>query len=252
MRRELEAFIQRVVLEQEGSLRDVLLDRQAYVNRSLAELYGVAGPASDDEWAWVELDAGERAGLLTRLGFLTVFAAERVPSPIRRGVVLLEEVLCVELGDPPQNANDQPTEGGVTESGDVRSVRQDVEARTQGDDCQVCHRVINPIGFAFERYDAIGRWQTHEAHTGLPVDSSGRLQQSDVDRDVADAVEMVGALSESRQAAGCFVRRWVSRALGGATDACLAAELSSEALEGASIKELVTRIVESPQFRFIE
>ncbi|HET6585192.1 MAG TPA: DUF1592 domain-containing protein, partial [Nannocystaceae bacterium] len=178
MRDEVEAFVHRVFYERDASFEELFASREAYVNASLAALYGVPGPADDDTWEWVELPEGQRAGLLTRAAFLTVFGAAKPQSPIRRGVFVLEELMCMELGEPPPNASDTPVDGGEGEDDDgnpiVRTVREDVEFRTKDATCAACHATINPVGFTMEHYDAIGRWQDIEVVSGLPVDSSGQ------------------------------------------------------------------------------
>ncbi|MCA9619559.1 MAG: DUF1592 domain-containing protein, partial [Myxococcales bacterium] len=208
MRTETEAFVQRT-FDEGGSFEDLMTGRYAYVNGPLADLYGITdGPTDADTWEWVELDGAERGGLLTRAAFLTVLSTKTVTAPIRRGVWVYQEALCRDLGTPPPNANDVPVNGGevLDENGNVveRSVREDVTAKTSGDVCAGCHNVINPIGFAFESYDALGRWQTEEVTSGLPVDASGELIGSDVDGAVAGPVELVSKLGQSEQVKSCF------------------------------------------------
>ena len=84
MRIETEALIERVMFEGSGNFVDLLTSREAYVNGPLAELYGVSGPSDADTFEWVTLP-DERAGLLTRAAFLTVYSTATVTSPIRRG-----------------------------------------------------------------------------------------------------------------------------------------------------------------------
>lgn len=253
MRTELEAFVRRVVLTEGGTFQDLLESRWAYVNAELAELYGVANGPSGQDWAWVELPATERAGILTRAAFLTVFASAKVQSPIRRGVFVIEELLCGELGDPPPNANDVPVVGGTVE-GVVRTVRQDVEARTSGDTCAGCHSVINPTGFAFERFDAIGRHRTTELGTRLPIDSSGALRGSDVDGPVAGALELSRKLGSSRVAQACFARRWASAALGQqlhTVDRCFVEQQTPRFFASGSVRDLILDLVTSAAFRSV-
>jgi len=259
MRTELEAFVRRVFFEGDASFEQLLADNHAYVNGALAELYGVeGGPTGADEWAWVELDPEERSGLLTRAAFLTVFASADVRSPIRRGVFVIEEVLCNALGEPPPNASDTPVTGGEVDDGSggtvVRTVREDVEARTQGEPCSGCHRVINPVGFAFGHYDAIGRWRSEELGTGLPIDASGMLQGSDVDGEVGGAVELSRQLSRSERVRSCFARRFMTRALGhapGELDECATEHVQRRFADTGSMWEMVLAIVESDAFRYV-
>jgi hypothetical protein len=258
MRTEFEALV-RDTFERGGSFEDLLTTRRAYVNGPLADLYGVSGPTSPDDWQWVDLDPAERAGILTRGVFLTVFASATVQSPIRRGVFVVEHVFCNELGEPPPNASDVPVVGGEveTEGGgtEVRSVRQDVTVRTTSQTtCSACHSVINPMGFAFEHYDAIGRYRTTELTTDLPIDSSGEVQGTDVDGPVADAVALSERVAESAQARSCFSNRWFEQALGRAPDPldqCSIEDVETRFRETGNIRELLLAIVESDSFRHV-
>jgi hypothetical protein len=259
MRSELEAFVRRVFFEEGASFDRLLTDTSAYVDPSLAALYGVeGGPTAAGEWQWVELDGARRGGLLTRAAFLTVFSAANVQSPIRRGVFVMEEVLCQELGEPPPNASDVAVTGGEVDDGAggtvVRSVREDVQARTSEGSCTTCHSVINPVGFAFEHYDAIGRWQDTEALSGREIDSSGRLSGTDVDGEVADALELSHALARSSRVRQCLADRWLGRALGhspGEQDQCTREAVQSRFAQSGSMRELLLAIVESDAFRYL-
>ena len=255
MRTEIEALVHDVYFgESEPSFDNLLRSNRAYVNASLAALYGVSGPADDDTWQWVDLDPTQRAGLLTRAGFLTVFATSTVQAPIRRGVLVIEEVLCNELGQPPPDVDNSPIEPADDPEGEVVSVREAVEERTKTQQCQSCHAVVNPAGFAFEHYDAIGRWQEEELGSGLPIDSRGELLSSDVDGPVADALELSQKLAGSEKVRECFASRWLFRGTGtsgdDASDCDREATLTAFA-ESGDVRELLVNVVLSDAFRFI-
>lgn len=221
MRIETEALVEKVVFEGDGRFETLLTTTEAYVNGPLAQLYGVDGP-SGDAFEWVNLPASERAGLLTRAAFLTVFAGVEVKSPIRRGAHVLKEMLCVELGPPPPNASDVPVKGGaVDEDGGVvnKTIREDVVAKTSSNDCQGCHSIINPVGFTFENYDAIGQWIDTEEGEGedgpysLPIDASGALPDDSGTVTVDGAVELSSAIAKSPTAQSCLTKRFFESAL---------------------------------------
>ncbi|MCA9650514.1 MAG: DUF1592 domain-containing protein [Myxococcales bacterium] len=255
MRIELETFVSQVLAD-DGTLEDLLTSPRAYVNAPLAQLYGVdPGSLGPDEWTWVELPADQRAGLLTRAAFLTVFSSTAAQSPIRRGTFTLEEVLCVELGDPPPNVDDTPVDGGPQSGGgEVLSVREATEARTSDEQCFGCHSVINPVGFAFEHYDAIGRWQDEEVVSGLPVDASARLSGTDVDGALTGALELSQRLSGSAQVHGCFATHWLEEALGGELgqlDDCARDLVIEQFTADGSLHELIATIALSDSFRHV-
>lgn len=249
MRSETQAFIRRT-FEEDGTFEDLLSARYAYVNGPLATLYGVSGPGDAATWQWVDLDKSQRSGLLTRAAFLTTLSTKNVTAPIRRGVWVLKEMLCEGLGAPPPNVNNVPPEGGNV-NGEVLSVRQDVAGKTASTDCQGCHGLINPIGFAFENYDAIGRWQTEEVTSGLPVDASGHLPGSE---DVVGAVALSEQLAGLPEARDCFVERWYQAAISEQlddADKCSLETIQEEFASGGSMRDLVVGIITSDAFRYV-
>lgn len=252
MRTETEAFVRRTFFEEGGSFEKLFTGNYAYVNGPLAAVYGVDG-VSGSEFQWVDLDTSERAGLFTRAAFLTVLSTKNVTAPIRRGVWMMERALCNELGEPPPNVDDSPVEGGEV-GGEVRTVREDVEARTKDDECQACHGFINPMGFPFESYDAIGRFQLEEVTSGLPIDASGKIQASDVDGDVSGALELSDRLADSQQVRSCFASRWAGAAFGAEEakiDSCSQRQIDTLFAESGDMRELLLAIIQSNAFRFI-
>jgi hypothetical protein len=258
MRTELEAFVADV-LRSDAGFEQLLTSNRAYVNGPLAALYGVqGGPVGEDEWAWVELPATQRAGVLTRAAFLSVFSNTAAQSPIRRGTFTLEEVLCMPLGDPPPDVDDTPIDGGEQPGEDgepvVMTVREATEARTAGTECRGCHSLINPVGYAFEHYDAIGRWQDDELVSGRPVDASGLLQGTDVDGPVMGARALSEALAGSAQVRACFAERWLEEALGGALgelDQCTHDRVTEAFTSRGDLRQLVVAIALSDGFRHV-
>ncbi len=250
MRRELEMFMDHVMFEADGSMETLFTSTRAYVNAPLARLYGVqGGPTGSDDWAWVELNPTERAGMLTRAGFLAVHASQNVTSPIRRGVYLLKEVLCAPLPPPPANVDNTPLE--VT--GELKTVREATLQRTGSPSCGACHTRINELGFAFEHYDAIGRWQDAEAQTGARVSASADLSKSgsSLQGTIDGALELSALLAKSPEVAACATKRWFEVALRRspvALDACSVQRIQAKVAETGSIRELLLALVESDAF----
>ena len=125
------------------------------------------------------------------------------------------------------------------------------ETRTAPRSCQGCHVGLNGFGFGFESYNASGAYQTHEQ--GLPIDASGRLVGTDVDRPFIGAVDLSSALEGSDVVRRCVTRQWMTYALGRApvddelplTDA-LAKGFGAS---GGNIRSLLIDIVTTPTFR---
>ncbi|WP_437738389.1 DUF1592 domain-containing protein [Sorangium sp. So ce1335] len=243
MQREAELFVDHVVFDREGGLTDLLTSRTAFVDGRLAAVYGVEGEFAND-FRQVELDAAERSGLLTRLGFLAAKATARQPDSIHRGVFVNLRILCASLPPPPDNATGLPP-------GEHATNRERVAAHTGKGTCgEACHAtLINPAGFAFEHYDAIGKYRTTD--NGVPVDAADAYPLGGQPRTYADAVEFSRLLAESSEAHACYAKHWVEFAHGRdarAKDQSFIKELGEASLGGASTRELILRIVSSTPF----
>ena len=254
MRREIEMFMDHVMFEKDGSLETLFTGTRAYVNAPLAQIYGVSGPKTASDWAWVDLDPSQRAGMLTRAGFLAVHASQSATSPIRRGVYMLKEVLCVELPSPPANVDNSPIEVTKDDMADgITTVREATLKRTGSPTCGACHTSINELGFAFEHYDAIGRWQQTEVGSGGAIDATANLSHAGdgIDGPVDGAVALSAKLAKSPAVAQCATRKWFEVALRRspvALDACSVEKVQAKVAETQSIRELLLTMVESEAF----
>ena len=165
-----------------------------------------------------------------------------------RGVFVIERLLCGGLGAPPANA-DTSTPERAPGSGPITN-RMLFEERTKPTQCQGCHAQINGIGFAFENYDATGRYRTKD--DTLPVDATGTIVGTDVDGPYDGAIELSERLAQSRSVSDCVATNWIRYATGRrveAEDACLLERArSSLATSGGDIRELLIDIVTSPEF----
>ena len=135
------------------------------MNNSLAPLYQLSGSFGAG-FTRVDLDPKQRAGLLTQAGVLSQYAVANDPDSIHRGVFVNQRILCVTL--PPPDPKAHP----LIDLQPNMTNRQRVEATTGKGTCgESCHGTwINTAGFAFEEYDAIGKYRTTDR--GQPVDSS--------------------------------------------------------------------------------
>jgi len=261
MRTEIEQLVSWVMTEEGGSIETLLTTRRAYLNGPLADLYGVSHGGDADDWRWLELPADERAGLLTRACLLPVFAGPRLSSPLPRAAGGPEGVPCPPLGRPRPHVSDVIVEGGeqLDDSGRpvVRSVRQDVHARTRGAECASCHDTINPVGFSFEHYDALGVFRTTEQITGLPIDSSGALSRSgDADGPVEDAIELSARLARSDATRSCVADRLLTSIYGTSASeslpSCVRESIRGTALETGRLEDIVLAIVSDDAFRNVD
>ncbi len=240
---EAELFVENVVFEQEGSFVDLLTSRTAFVNDRLAGIYEVAAPAPG-EFAKVELDPTKRSGILTRAGFLAANGTARASDPIHRGVFVNLHVLCARLPPPPNNVTPLPP-------GENKTTRDVVAAHTGKGTCGAsCHgTLINPAGFAFENYDAIGRYRSED--NGLPVNAADNYPIGGSMAHFENAIEWSQILAESPEANQCFARHWLEFAFGrdaAPEDAALVEKLGEASRTGMPVKELLLELVSSDAF----
>lgn len=186
----------------------------------------------------------ERRGVLMLGGVLSHLAQAVQPSPVQRGHFVRTRLLCQTLPDPPPDLVVAPPPPDPT-----RTNRESWEETTNGPTCAVCHTLMNPIGFAFESFDAIGRYRTVD--NGQAVDTTGTLGGTDVDAPFADAVELSELLAESEIARRCFAAHWSEFALGTSPSPARrrTAELAATTyMEGGSIAALIEDFVAADAF----
>ena len=92
----------------------------------------------------------------------------------------------------------------------MATMRERLSSATASPPCATCHALINPIGLAFENYDAFGRYR--ELESGVPIDASGRLEQTDAKGPFANALELIDHIAASEDAARCFQQHWLEQA----------------------------------------
>lgn len=242
---EHDLFVREIVLAREGTYRDLLTSTMTFANDTLARIYGLSG-SFGSELVPVMLDASQRRGIFTQVGFLASNATRTDPDPIHRGVYLAERIACIHLNAPPEDTPPVAPAPG-------RTNRQTIEDHTEqpGSVCASCHaQVINPFGFPFEHYDAIGAWR--EDDRGFPIDTRANPPIDGVPTPVNDATDLAEALADSQWAHECYVQHWIEYALGRRTapeDAALVAELAGRSRDGElSVRELVVAIVTSRAF----
>jgi len=176
MRRETELFFDSIVREDRNVL-DLLTADYTFVNERLAKHYGIAD-IYGSQFRRVTLDADSpRRGLLGQGSILTVTSLATRTSPVLRGKWILENILGVPPPEPPPNVpalkeNVRPTDKG-TDTVEVLSVRRRMEEHRAKEPCASCHKMMDPIGFALENFDAVGQWRTLDGR--LPIDASGQL-----------------------------------------------------------------------------
>jgi hypothetical protein len=178
MRQETEHFI-RHLIDANLSVANCLDSEFTFVNRPLARFYGIDVPQGDG-FEKVTIADSRRGGLLGQASVLTVTANGIDTSPVVRGVWLLENI----LGDPPP----APPPDVEPLDPDVRgatSIRDQLQKHRTVASCNSCHRSIDPMGFALENFDPVGRWRDRYSRR-VAIDASGELPDGQTYQDITE------------------------------------------------------------------
>ncbi len=167
--RETELFVGSQ-LRDDRSVVELLTADYTFVNERLARHYGIPG-VYGPRFRRVEWDDDRRRGLLGQGSILTVTSLATRTSPVVRGKWILENVLGTPPPPPPPDVPELPER---EESGEPASLRARLEAHRANPACSGCHSRMDPLGFALENFDAVGRWRDADAG-GAPIDTAGVL-----------------------------------------------------------------------------
>ena len=167
--RETDLFFQ-ANLNEDRSVLDLLAADFTFLNERLARHYGIPG-IYGTHFRRVTLEDNTRGGLLGQGSVLSVTSYPTRTSPVLRGKWLLENVLGTPPPPPPPNI---PALSETGESGKPASVRERMELHRKNPVCASCHARMDPLGFALENFDAIGRWRTVDDGE-TRIDPSGTL-----------------------------------------------------------------------------
>ena len=248
---ETDAFIQHVITN-DAPLTELLTADYGFLNERLATHYGVSG-VSGDQLRRVDL-GDQRGGLLTQGSVLTVTSHPDRTSPVQRGKWVLENLLCAPPADPPPDV-DALLEPGEGE--EPLTVRQRLEQHRENPDCAVCHDVMDPLGFAFENFDAVGMWRTEE--DGYAIDATGELTTGESFEGVRELADILG---ENEDVTLCITQKLMAYALGRSLETRqTSAALTTQELcsvwrvadraqaQGGSLRDIIEEMVVDDVFR---
>jgi hypothetical protein len=244
MQRETELFVDAVVFADQGGLAELLTAPFSFVNQDTAYMYGLGdgfGPTHER----VMLDPTRRSGILTQLGFLASNAYAVDPDSIHRGVSVARNLLCAPLPPPPDNVPPLPPTMGNTN-------RERVEAHTGDGTCgEGCHSaVINPLGFAFEHYDAIGQWRDQD--NGFQINDADTFYFDGEPQNYAGPVEFGQHAAVSAQVHACYVSHLLEYAYArdvAEQEQAIIDDLATRSREGAlPIRSLLIELTQTPSF----
>lgn len=248
LRGSMYAFLDEVMRPGDASLRTLMSANFAYVDHDLATLLDVAGPADGAGFSRVTLPASERSGLLTQPALMAILGKANQSDPIHRGVFVRTRMLCDVLQPPPGDVDITPPDlmPGLT-------TRERFDMHRTQPRCAACHTLIDPIGYGFEHYDALGRYRaTEEGHA---VDASGMVVDGDDATGSFDgAPDLSQQLLGSQVFEGCVARQFFRFAQGRVetqADTCATSTLESVLTEShGDLRELMIGITTTPAFRY--
>jgi hypothetical protein len=227
----------------DGKLETLLTSTASYVNAPLAKIYGIKNVTTPDFQA-VSYDASQRAGLFTQATFLTVKADAVDSHPIKRGDAVLGRLLCQQL-EVPANIMVPP----LPEPKPGQTTRERISVHSEAA-CATCHKLIDPLGFAFENYDTIGKYRTTEE--GKMVDSAGMFPLGSGPVVFQNAVELMPQLAKSQEARDCQVTQWWRYALRrqelGSEEPSMKLVREAFKLSGYDLRELLVAFVRTRTF----
>ena len=203
----------REVLEKNLRVREFLDSDWTMLNARLADHYGIAGVEKDAFQRVAFRAEDHRGGLLTQAGVLSLTSDGQRHRPVHRGKWILESMFNKPPPPPPANVKPiEPTPAAEPKA----TLRMKLDAHKTDANCAACHRKIDPLGVAFDNYDAIGRWRTEEvvrdgAGANPKVDASGVLPDG---REFADAAGLRRLLvANTDEFAAAFVEKLANYAL---------------------------------------
>ncbi|MCM8538211.1 MAG: DUF1592 domain-containing protein [Lentisphaeraceae bacterium] len=165
MKMEATTFFEDIVLNNRP-MREFIATNKIFINETLAKHYGLKGIKGD---RIRRVDTKKRGGILTLASVLSVTSEPARTSPVKRGKWVLDEVLGTPPPPPPENVSlDEATEADPT-----LTFREKLAKHRDSDDCRGCHSKMDPMGFSFENYDALGKWRDKES--GRPIQAGGTM-----------------------------------------------------------------------------
>jgi hypothetical protein len=229
------------IFTQDLGVKDILTSNVGFAGPLLAPLYGVKVQGSSVQ----EVQLPNRSGWYSQIPFLALWAINNDPDSIHRGVRINLDTLCADPGLPTVALPPVPALMAN------QTNRQRYAGLTEG--CgAVCHgQIINPVGFAFEGFDGLGRYR--DSDNGQPLNTTGQYPFAEGTKSFSGATELMQQIAEGSQAHQCYAKKLASYALERdvvATEKPLVESLGATSREtGASLKALMLALVKTDAFR---
>lgn len=230
-----------------GTLEQLLDADHSYMTDGLAAYYGVAPgaePADAEGYRRVDVGGLPFGGLLTQGSMMVTHAVPAGSSPIHRGVLVRERLLCQDLPPPPAALDTSPPEVDPSLSTRERYAQHATDAA-----CSGCHVLIDPIGFAFEGFGGDGRPRTSDGPH--PLDTQGEIVRSRSSNSSFDGTDgLAAALLAGTDLPRCYAEQWLTYAAGTPARAatCTSVDLAAQGGQ-LSLQQPLQSFVATEYFR---
>ena len=246
MKAETPAFVEYVLWTGDRKLETLLTSQMGFVSSALAPTYGVTVSGTTPQMVTLPASQG-RAGILTQAGFLAVQAHPDQTSPVLRGKFVRTKLMCQNIPPPPMDVDITPP--SITSAPTARE--RFAAHESAGGSCVSCHQMMDPIGLAFETFDAVGKYRTTE--NGANIDVSGAIVGSrDLDGSFNGVRELAGKLAASDQVRDCVATQWFRYSAGRTEevpDGCSLTTLQDAfGASGGDLGELVVAMTQTDAF----
>ena len=204
MRQETEMFFENLI-RNDRSILDMIDAKYTFVNEKLASFYDIPGVKGTD-FRKVDLTGTPRGGVLTQASVLTVSSYATRTSPVLRGKWILENFLNEPIPPPPPNVPSLDE----AKIGAAASLRVQMEEHRTNPVCSSCHAKMDPVGFGFENFNAIGQWRTKDGK--FDIDSAGTLPDGRSFKGADDLKSLIA--KDAPKFAECVTDKLLTYALG--------------------------------------
>jgi hypothetical protein len=248
MMEEVRLFFESIVRENQSVARFVNSD-YTFLNEPLAKVYGLKQSVRGPKMRRVKLTNPNRGGILGMPATLAATSFPNRTSPVRRGVWVLEQLLGERVPPPPPDIPELEEQDHKEVAG--LTLRQRTELHQSEATCRNCHKVLDPIGFGLENFDAIGRWR-EKNDEGLAIDSAGKLPGG---KDFSSPAELKGLLARREASlARNLTERLMAYALGrqleGYDQIVVDRLLAEVAKDGYRVRSIISGVITSYLFTY--
>lgn len=244
MKQETRLFLSHIFNEGQGTLPELFASKITFLNPTLKTFYGESVGLQGDQMQSVTLD--HRPGILSRGSILATHSLTSSTSPVKRGLLVRTRLLCQHLPPPPPglDASLPDFEAGMT-------TRQRFAKHSESIQCAGCHRLVDPIGFAFETFDGVGRFATMDQ--GKPVDAVGEILNTFHTNGQFDGLaQLTATLANSQDVHQCFSRQVVRFGFGISDTDPMACTMNTVydafVTGGLSMEALIVALISAPHF----